>query len=168
MKLVEPSINNHIVDAIHKHHITQMSWNIAQARPMSVSYVPRSSQSWVSTTHRSYSQLTFFNILIKYFNKMKDVNCEYSHQLQLRLHKKKKTKQKENSTRMHSIEHNNNILLSTHPLPLLIRRTGSCLLTRTRSLLVEPLHYTSHSNSCVHPLSVPHTLFYNNTHIRSV
>ena len=31
---------------------------------MSVSYVPRSLQSWVSTTHRWYSQLTFFNILI--------------------------------------------------------------------------------------------------------
>ena len=41
-------------------------WNMAQARPMSVSYVPRSLQSWVSTTHRSYSQLTFFNI----FNQM--------------------------------------------------------------------------------------------------
>ena len=40
-------------------------WNIAQARPMSVSYVSRSWQSWVSTTHRSYSQLTFFNIFIK-------------------------------------------------------------------------------------------------------
>ena len=40
-------------------------WNIAQARPMSVSYVSRSLQSWVSTTHRSYSQLTFFNIYIK-------------------------------------------------------------------------------------------------------
>ena len=32
---------------------------------MSVSDVPRSLQSWVSTTHRSYSQLTFFNIFIK-------------------------------------------------------------------------------------------------------
>ena len=41
-------------------------WNIAQARPMSVSDVPRSLQSWVSTTHRSYSQLTFFNTS-KYF-----------------------------------------------------------------------------------------------------
>ena len=40
-------------------------WNIAQARPMSVSYVSRSLQSWVSTTHRSYSQLTLFNIFIK-------------------------------------------------------------------------------------------------------
>ena len=40
-------------------------WNIAQARPMSVSYIPRSFQSWVSTIHRSYSQLTFFNIFIK-------------------------------------------------------------------------------------------------------
>ena len=38
------------------------NWNIAQARPMSVSDVSRSLQSWVSTTHRSYSQLTFFNI----------------------------------------------------------------------------------------------------------
>ena len=36
-------------------------WNIAQARPMSVSDVPRSLQSWVATTHRSYSQLTFLN-----------------------------------------------------------------------------------------------------------
>ena len=36
-------------------------WNIAQARPMSVSDVLRSLQSWVSTTHRSYSQLTFLN-----------------------------------------------------------------------------------------------------------
>ena len=36
-------------------------WNIAQARPMSVSDVSRRLQSWVSTTHRPYSQLTFFN-----------------------------------------------------------------------------------------------------------
>ena len=43
-----------------------ISWNITQARPMSVSYVPRSLQSWVSTTHRSYSQVTFFNIFIKW------------------------------------------------------------------------------------------------------
>ena len=35
------------------------NWNIAQTRPMSVSDVTRSWQSWVSTTHRSYSQLTF-------------------------------------------------------------------------------------------------------------
>ena len=42
--------------------ILHMSWNVAQARPMSVSYVPRSLQGWVSTTHRSYSQLTLFNI----------------------------------------------------------------------------------------------------------
>ena len=41
------------------------NWNIAQARPMSVSDVSRSLQSWVSTTHRSYSQLTFFSIFIK-------------------------------------------------------------------------------------------------------
>ena len=33
--------------------------NVAQARTMSVSYVPRNLQSRVSTTHRSYSQLTF-------------------------------------------------------------------------------------------------------------
>ena len=39
------------------------NWNIAQARPMSVSDVSRSLQSWVSTTHRSYSQLMFFNFL---------------------------------------------------------------------------------------------------------
>ena len=39
--------------------------NTAQARPMSVSDVSRSLQSWVSTTHRSYSQLTFFNIFIQ-------------------------------------------------------------------------------------------------------
>ena len=31
---------------------------------MSVSYVPRSLRSWVLTTHRSYWQLTFFNIFI--------------------------------------------------------------------------------------------------------
>ena len=37
------------------------NWNTAQARPMSVSDVSRSLQSWVLTTHRSYSQLTFFN-----------------------------------------------------------------------------------------------------------
>ena len=43
-------------------------WNIAQARPMSASDVSRSLQSWVSTTHRSYSQLTFFNIFIKCCN----------------------------------------------------------------------------------------------------
>ena len=41
--------------------------NIAQARPMSVSDVSRSLQSWVSTTHRSYSQLTFFNKQLKRF-----------------------------------------------------------------------------------------------------
>ena len=40
-------------------------WNIAQARPMSVSDVSRSLQSWVSTTHWSYSQLTFFNMCRK-------------------------------------------------------------------------------------------------------
>ena len=34
-----------------------MSWNVAQARPMSVSHVPRSLKSWVWTTHRSYSHL---------------------------------------------------------------------------------------------------------------
>ena len=33
-------------------------WNIAQARPMSVSDVSPSLQSWFSTTHRSYSQPT--------------------------------------------------------------------------------------------------------------
>ena len=37
------------------------NWNIAQARPLSVSGVSRSFQSSVSTTHWSYSQLTFFN-----------------------------------------------------------------------------------------------------------
>ena len=40
-------------------------WNIAQPRPMSVSYVSRSLQSLVSTTYRSHSQLTFINIFIK-------------------------------------------------------------------------------------------------------
>ena len=40
-------------------------WNIAQARPINVSYVPRSLQSWFSTAHRSYSKLTIFNIFIK-------------------------------------------------------------------------------------------------------
>ena len=40
-------------------------WNIAQTRPTSVSDLSRSLQSWVSTTHRSYSQLTSFNIFIK-------------------------------------------------------------------------------------------------------
>ena len=44
---------------------THYKRNIAKARPMSVSDVSRSLQSWVSTTHRSYSQLTFFNIFIK-------------------------------------------------------------------------------------------------------
>ena len=39
------------------------NWNIAQARPLRVSDVSRSLQSWVSTTHRSYSQLTSFKIL---------------------------------------------------------------------------------------------------------
>ena len=50
--------------------------NIAQARPTSVSDVPRSLQSWVSTTHRSYSQLTFFNIFIKNIEKdgFKNIN----------------------------------------------------------------------------------------------
>ena len=32
---MELSINKHIVDLIHKHHLTK-KWNIAQARPMSV------------------------------------------------------------------------------------------------------------------------------------
>ena len=41
-------------------HTPYFNWNIAQARPMSVSDVLSSLQSWVSTTHRSYSQLTFF------------------------------------------------------------------------------------------------------------
>ena len=45
-------------------------WNIAQARPMSESYVPRSLQSLVSTTHRSYSQLTFCNTLYRIDNSM--------------------------------------------------------------------------------------------------
>ena len=40
-------------------------WNVAQARPMSVSEISRSLQSWVSTTHRSYSQLTFLIFLWK-------------------------------------------------------------------------------------------------------
>ena len=40
-------------------------WNMAQARPTSVSDISRSLQSWVSTTHRSYSQLTFFIFLSK-------------------------------------------------------------------------------------------------------
>ena len=44
-----------------QHH----KWNITQARPMSVSDISRSLQSWVSTTYRSYSQLTFFNLLQK-------------------------------------------------------------------------------------------------------
>ena len=35
------------------------NWNIAQARPMSVSDVSRSLQIGISTTHRSHSQLTF-------------------------------------------------------------------------------------------------------------
>ena len=35
-------------------------WNIAQTRPMSVSDVSCSLHSWLSTTNRSYSQLTFF------------------------------------------------------------------------------------------------------------
>ena len=48
---------------------------MAQVRPMSVSYVPRSLQSLVSITHRSYSQLTFFNIFT--LKKMKNVSCEY-------------------------------------------------------------------------------------------
>ena len=43
------------------------NWNIAQARPMSVSNVRRSLQSWESTTHRWYSQLTFFFFLKNYF-----------------------------------------------------------------------------------------------------
>ena len=38
--------------------IPNLNWNIAQARPMSVSDVSRSLQRRVSTTHRSYSQLT--------------------------------------------------------------------------------------------------------------
>ena len=64
MELVELSINNHIVDV--NSQTPYYKSNIAQARPMSVSDVLRSLQSWVSTTHRSYSQLTFFNVFIKY------------------------------------------------------------------------------------------------------
>ena len=57
IKLVELSINNHVLIAIHKHHkyyseyyFVQITneWNIAQARPMTVSDVSRSLQSWVS------------------------------------------------------------------------------------------------------------------------
>ena len=39
--------------------------NIAQARPMSVSDASRRLQRWVSTTHRSYSQPSFFDFLLK-------------------------------------------------------------------------------------------------------
>ena len=62
MKLVELSINNYIVDAIHKHHIAHTCHGTKHKRAQWAFYVPRSLQSWVSTTHRSYSQLTFFNI----------------------------------------------------------------------------------------------------------
>ena len=41
---------------------------------MSVSDVSRSSQSWVSTAHLLYSELTFFNICDK---KLKNASCEY-------------------------------------------------------------------------------------------
>ena len=44
MKLEELSTNNHIVDVIHKHH-SYYTWNMAQARPMNVSYVPPILQS---------------------------------------------------------------------------------------------------------------------------
>ena len=59
---------SHIVDLINKNIILlpYYKWNIAQAHPMSVSDVSRSLQSRVSSTHRSYSQLTFFNFFIKY------------------------------------------------------------------------------------------------------
>ena len=52
------------------------NWNIAQACAMSVSDVSRSLQSWVSTTHRSYSQLKFFDFFNK---KLKNASCEYNH-----------------------------------------------------------------------------------------
>ena len=48
-------------------------WNITQACAMSVSDVSPSLQSWVSTTHRSYSQLTF----LIFYKKLKNVSCEY-------------------------------------------------------------------------------------------
>ena len=41
MKLFELSVNNRIVDVINKHNTYYYNWNIAQARPMSVSDVPR-------------------------------------------------------------------------------------------------------------------------------
>ena len=65
MKLVELSINNHIVDQFTNAIRSITKCNIAQVSPMSVSNVSRSLQSRVSTTHRSYSQLTTsFNIKI--------------------------------------------------------------------------------------------------------
>ena len=64
------SNNNHIVD---NSQTPYFNWNIAQARPMSVSNVSRNLKSWVWTTHRSYSQLTS-----KFFWKtLKNVSCEY-------------------------------------------------------------------------------------------
>ena len=63
---------------------------------------------------------------------------------------KKRRQQNENSARMHSIERNNNILLSTHPLPLLTRRTESCLLTR----ICERSHSVTlrtPTPACTHP-----------------
>ena len=43
-------------------------WNISQARPMNASDVTRSLQCWVSTTHRLYSQPTFFIFFVKSTN----------------------------------------------------------------------------------------------------
>ena len=58
-QLVELSIRNNVLDVIQKHR------NIAQARQMSVFEVSRSLQSRVSTTHRTYSQMTFFILYMK-------------------------------------------------------------------------------------------------------
>ena len=64
IKLVELSINNdHIVDRCNsQHHISNgTSHNNAQWACLTYP----TACSWVSTTHRSYSQLTFFNIFVK-------------------------------------------------------------------------------------------------------
>ena len=64
LKLVDLSINNHIVDLIHKHYLINGIYS-ASAPNERVSRITQLAKL-SSTTHRSCSQLTFFNFLTKY------------------------------------------------------------------------------------------------------
>ena len=59
LKLVDLSINNHIVDLIHKHYLINGIYS-ASAPNERVSRITQLAKL-SSTTHRSCSQLTFFN-----------------------------------------------------------------------------------------------------------